>query len=97
MRLFLLLVLLIPFTVNAELEKDEFNTIAASDFKAMNERCQAFAFDPNKVDIAHLRATEQGMVVTRTQIQVILYTACMAKAYDKNLQYMLEALPTGES
>jgi len=97
MRLFLILILLIPFAVNAELEKDKFNTIASSDFKAMNDRCQAFAFDQNKIDITELRMAQQGFVVSRSQIQVVLYTACMAKAYDRNLQYMLQRLPTGKS
>jgi len=97
MKYLIILLLLIPFTVNAELEKDKFSTIASSDFKAISERCQAFAFDQNQIDLAQLRSAQQGLVVSRSQIQVILYTACMAKAYDRNLQYMLQRLPTGES
>lgn len=95
MKKLIFLLLLIPLTAfSADLSKEEFSTIGKRDALIAHEACLKVAYNEPKIDILKARTEAQGFVVTRTQVRVMLYTACMLKVYDADLSRMFKSLPT---
>jgi len=97
MRLFVAVLLFcFSFGVYADIDQKTFKEVTTRDALSHQATCQKIASVKDKVDILMERSKARGLYPTRNQVQAMLYSACMAKIYDKQLNYMLQALPTSE-
>ena len=92
----LLSLLFVPLAF-ADIPREEFERLSKQDMEDMRAECVQFAYNEDKVSIMKARTEAMGRIITKAQVRVMLYTACMLKTYENDLLRMSRSLPTEES
>lgn len=94
-----LIILLLCFGVDNwvyanDLNKQEFDHYARTDLEQAYKHCMKRAYDESTIDALKARTEAGGYIVSRIQVRVMLYTACMHKVYEADFDRILKSLPT---